>query len=327
MDLISIIVPVYNVEKYINRCVESIINQSYTNLEIILINDGSTDNCPIMCDKWAIKDKRVKVIHKENGGLSDARNVGLNNANGKFIAFVDSDDWVHYDYISSLYHTLIEYSSDISACDISIAYEGEAFSISEFNNDSFCCYPEDALRSLIQGKGFRAVVWNKLYKKELLINEYFEVGKYHEDEFFTYRIISKAQKLSYTRKTLYYYFQRSGSIMNSFSVKHLDSFEAQFIRIGFLKNKYPSLYLLDKVSFVNACIGFYQSALGFPKEEKKIYISKIKLYRKKIDFEFKELKSIPIKDFFYITGSAVSMHLFCKLLLSFKKIKRRFKSE
>ena len=110
-------------------------------------------------------------------------------------------------------------------------------------------------------------------------------------------------------------------------MKHLDSFEAHFIRIGFIKKNYPSLYLFDKVSFVNSCIGLYQLALSFPKEEKNIYLSKIKLYRKKINFEFKELKSITIKDFFYIRGSALSIHLFCSILLRFKKIKRRFKSE
>lgn len=114
--LISVIVPVYNVEKYLDKCVDSIVNQTYKNLEIILVDDGSPDNCPKMCDDWARKDKRIRVIHKKNGGVSSARNLGINNANGECIGFVDSDDWIEKKYIQKLYETLIQEGADIALC-------------------------------------------------------------------------------------------------------------------------------------------------------------------------------------------------------------------
>ena len=115
-DLISVIVPVYNVELYLQQCIDSILNQTYSNLEIILIDDGSTDNSSIICDINLEKDHRIKVIHKQNGGLSNARNVGVKNAQGKFVAFIDSDDYISEDYIEVLYRLICKYNADISVC-------------------------------------------------------------------------------------------------------------------------------------------------------------------------------------------------------------------
>ena len=117
-SLISVIVPIFKVEDYLNRCVESLIAQTYHNLEIILVDDGSTDTCPQLCDEWAEKDKRIKVIHKKNGGLSDARNAGIRAAEGEYILFVDSDDWVCADYAESLYRAVESSNSDICECDV-----------------------------------------------------------------------------------------------------------------------------------------------------------------------------------------------------------------
>ena len=122
-ELISIIVPVYRVEPYLDRCVQSIVDQTYQNLEIILVDDGSPDNCPAMCDAWAAKDSRVKVIHKENGGLSDARNAGLAAAAGEYIGFVDSDDWISPDMYRLLYENMAEHGSDVSACGVEMVWE------------------------------------------------------------------------------------------------------------------------------------------------------------------------------------------------------------
>ena len=123
MELISIVVPVYKVEPYLDKCVSSIVNQTYKNLEIILVDDGSPDNCPVMCDAWAEKDNRIRVIHKPNGGLSDARNAGMSAATGELIAFVDSDDWIAPDMYEKLYHRLTEDGSDIAACGVQMVWE------------------------------------------------------------------------------------------------------------------------------------------------------------------------------------------------------------
>ena len=122
-DLISVIIPVYNVEKYINRCVDSVIHQSYTNLEIILVDDGSPDNCPTICDNYSKQDSRIKVIHKKNGGLSDARNVGIEHSKGKYITFIDSDDYISNDYVEILYKLITKYNSKIAVADNYIFYE------------------------------------------------------------------------------------------------------------------------------------------------------------------------------------------------------------
>jgi len=226
MDLITLIVPIYNVEKYLNRCINSIINQSYTYLEIILIDDGSTDNCPEICEEWKKKDNRIKVIHKTNGGLSDARNAGLAISSGKYIAFIDSDDWVHKDYVWNLYSAIKKNNADISACDIQIVYDSSNPDIDNSMPNISSYTPEEALETLISGCKFRAVAWNKLFHKNILRGEWFKEGRYHEDEFFTYKILSKAKILSYVDSKLYYYYQRSGSIMNSISIKHFDALEA-----------------------------------------------------------------------------------------------------
>ena len=127
MPLISVIVPIYNVEKYLDRCVDSIINQTYKNLEIILVDDGSPDNCPQMCDDYAKKDSRIKVVHKENGGLSDARNVGMEVATGEYVSFIDSDDYISLDFYETLLETIVDNDSDIVECGVVKFYEDNSF--------------------------------------------------------------------------------------------------------------------------------------------------------------------------------------------------------
>ena len=260
--LISVIVPIYNVEEYLNRCVESLVNQTYKNLEIILVDDGSPDNCPQMCDDWAKKDSRIKVVHKKNGGLSDARNAGLRIATGEYIAFVDSDDWIERCYIEALYRAAADNDAELSACDVRFVPDGEEPESVNCSDDLPKVFnAEEALSQLIKGEGFRAVAWNKLYSREILENEFFEVGKYHEDEFFTYRIIDKCEKLSYVNIPLYNYRQREGSIMQAKNDKHLDALDAGAERLVFLKERYPALFVADYVTFCTACVGYYNAAV------------------------------------------------------------------
>ncbi len=315
MDLISVIVPIYKVETYLNRCVESIVHQTYKNLEIILVDDGSPDNCPALCDEWAQKDNRIRVIHKSNGGLSDARNAGINIAVGDYIAFVDGDDWISFSYIELLYKAAKEHNADIAACDIKIVSSFEE-PVESQKPISVCEYtPEKALQTVIQGKFFRAVAWNKLYKREQIAKYRFPIGKYHEDEFFTYKVIAESTKLVFVDQKLYFYFQREGSIMNTTSPKHLDALEAYVERLAFLKNYYPNLYFVDKANFCCTCVTFYKDFLQVQHTEKKQLLRRIKHFRKKIHFSVSELTNYSVKQILYIIGSRYCIEIMCRALI------------
>lgn len=234
--LISVIVPVYNVEKYLARCVDSIVNQTYKNLEIIFVDDGSTDLCPQMCDDYAEKDSRIKVVHKKNGGLSDARNAGMAVATGEYISFIDSDDYVSDDFFECLLDVMNKENSDIAECSVVKLYEDNRFD--EFSDDlSVKTYDtHDAMSALIAENPFYQHVWNKLYKTELVKDIPYAVGKLNEDEFWTYQVFGRANKVARLNKTMYYYFQRSSSIMGvGYNIRRLDALEGKANRQNILR--------------------------------------------------------------------------------------------
>lgn len=314
-DKISIIVPVYNVELYLEKCIETLVNQTYRNLEIILVDDGSPDNCPQICDEWAKRDKRINVIHKENGGLSDARNAGLQISTGEYISFVDSDDLINRNYIWALYYSMQSNDAEIAACDVKEFYVDNEIDTNKMEIETVKEYmPGEALEQLISGVGVRAVAWNKMYKRVLLEKEFFPKGRFHEDEFFTYRIIDKAKKIVYVDSVLYYYRQRQGSIMTTVSIKHVDALEAFVERLYFLKQKYPMLYMQDKPGICILCAMHYREALRNRSEEAKRMLKRIKECRKKIMFTPKEICSYSLYKQFYIIGTGMNMDLFCKIL-------------
>jgi len=232
--LISIVVPVYKVEKFLDRCINSLVNQSYTNLEIILVNDGSPDSCPAMCDAWAEKDSRIKVIHKANGGLSDARNHGTALASGDFISFIDSDDYASSDYVEYLYRLLKENNADISVGSYRYVYgDGEMFenqpaeAVDIFSNVSAC-------KALFANEAYYArmvTAWGKLYAAAIVKAAPFIKGRLHEDEASTYKFYYKAAKVAVGTREIYAYYQNSGSIMHNISRKNREhsflSFEEQ----------------------------------------------------------------------------------------------------
>lgn len=228
MAKISIIVPVYNVEQYLEKCIESILNQTLEDIEIILIDDGATDNSSQMCDDYALRDNRIKVIHKTNGGLSDARNAGLEIATGKYIAFLDSDDWVESNTYEYLYSIIQRENADIVQCDYIEAYN-EDTKITFNGNIRECVYTGIEALQLLSCEGWvkTVVVWNKLYRKEVFDPIRFPKGKVHEDEFTTYKVLHKANKVINSNLPLIYYRQREGSIMNEeFNEKRLHKLEA-----------------------------------------------------------------------------------------------------
>ena len=309
-DLISVIVPVYKVEDYLDRCIESIVNQTYTNLEIILVDDGSPDNCPTLCDEWANKDDRIKVIHKENGGLSDARNAGLAIATGEHIAFVDSDDWIDINYISYLFDALVKNNADIAVCNYCETYDDNIKTTSNnYRIQTFDNY--ETMKNQSESNYFKAVVWNKLYKKSLLVPNSFKVGKYHEDEFFTYKILAKSAKVVHIDSELYFYYQRNGSIINSYSIKHLDALEAYVERIIFLEKNYPDIAHYEKTGFPIGCVNQYCNAITNNCTEA---FKKIKSFRKQIKISVKELINTSFKNQIYIIFSAISIDAFARLL-------------
>ena len=291
-ELISVVVPVYKVEKYLDHCVKSIVEQSYRNLEIILVDDGSPDRCPLKCNEWAKRDDRIRVIHKQNGGLSDARNTGLQMATGNYISFIDSDDWISMDFYENLYRSITESNAQIAASGIVWAYN-DHLQYDKFTYNQQIFSPEEALKTLIQGRGFYAVAWNKLYKKTLFEGIEFPVGRLHEDEFVTYRLVGKATKLALCQNVIYYYRQREGSIMQEWSIKHLDALDAFFQRNIYLAKYYPKLYLNDKVTLLMECVWFFRqcSKLTESQSEK----DRIRYNSKKIKFTMKELITLDRK--------------------------------
>lgn len=240
--LISVIVPVYKVEKYLDECVESIVNQTYRNLEIILVDDGSPDNCPQMCDDWAKKDERIRVIHKENGGLSSARNAGLDVCKGEYIAFVDSDDWISKDFFEILELQTITNSLDLAICNIvrvdnirTILSDNADYPLFLLDNRNNIFTGRELIPTLLGDEWAVGVIsCSKLYHRDLLPHLRFIEGMVHEDVFLSHHLLYNSMRIMFCPNALYYYRMSDNSIMrSSFSAKRLDAFVAYEDRIAF----------------------------------------------------------------------------------------------
>lgn len=261
-SLISVIVPIYNVEKYLKKCVDSIINQTYKNLEIILVDDGSPDNCPKICDEYAKQDNRIKVIHKENGGLSDARNAGIEIATGQYISFVDSDDYIAEDMLDDMITRIINDKSDlVSAGVVWVDELGNEIRTSTVSENALL-NTEQSMTEIINDGKLKQHVWNKLYRFDLIKDIPFNKGKYHEDVFWSYQVIGKAEKISVEKNSYYYYVQRSESIMGEkYSAKRLDALDAMELRCEYTKEKFPKLYNNALNVYIGSCMYHLQLAI------------------------------------------------------------------
>lgn len=249
--LVSIIVPVYQVKEYIGECVESLLAQTYTNLEILLVDDGSTDGSGTMCDGYAAKDSRVRVIHQENQGLSAARNAGLDRATGEYVAFVDSDDVVMSDYIETLYKLLIKYQASIAACAYVRCKPGEwerskSESINGVSVRNLCISSNQLLRQWHgKYKKWETVAWNKLYCRSVFEENdkkdriRFPEGRRHEDVLTSHLIVDNAKRIAFTTKVLYLYRVRAGSIVTGMTTKEnkKENLRAQRERMAFFKKR------------------------------------------------------------------------------------------
>lgn len=211
--LVSIIIPIYKVEAYLRRCLDSVVSQTYTNLEIILVDDESPDGCPQICDEYASKDNRIIVIHKENGGLSDARNAGLDICRGQYISFVDSDDWISNHYIEKLLTAVETVKADIAVASCKYISDNPLYSERTFPMDSGEINYDDILREIFgrQNPSFVAACI-KLFNRNLISQFRFSKGKIHEDEYLNYQWFYKAKKTVYEPNSVYYYFLHADSI-------------------------------------------------------------------------------------------------------------------
>ena len=260
MPKISVIVPVYKVEKYLNRCVESIVNQSFFNFELILVDDGSPDNSPQICDDWAQKDARIRVIHKENGGLSSARNAGISIADGEYLLFVDSDDVIHPDSLNILMTAIQRTGAEI-ALGCFTRFAEDTIDVSQYlpwdeviqiksNLDILDGFFEDIanIPSLVSACG-------KLWHRNLFNDITFPVGRLFEDEFTTYKLYHRANSIAFVNIELYFYYDNMEGITRTLNIeKRFDEYDAQWERIQYFLER-NLVILLGK-----ACVSFLKNS-------------------------------------------------------------------
>lgn len=248
--MISVIVPVYKVEKYLSRCVDSILAQTYSDLEIILVDDGSPDRCGEICDEYAKKDARIRVIHKANGGLSDARNAGIEAATGEFICFIDSDDYIDTSMLMRLTQLQQQYDADIACCGVCDVYEGGHYTVKP-DSRTMCYTGKEALEDTLAGRNMVVSACNKLIRMKTLGEHRFLVGKIYEDAFFMPKLILDAKCVAVTTEPLYFYWHRKGSITTvSFEKKHMDIIAAYEETYDFVMKYCPEL---EEVARVRVC--------------------------------------------------------------------------
>ena len=236
--MISVIVPIYKVEKYLRRCVDSILNQSYTDFELLLIDDGSPDNCPQICDEYARRDDRVRVFHKPNGGLSDARNYGIDRMKGDYVSFIDSDDYVGPDYLKILMDLIKEYAVPVAAVTHLCVFNGETSFVS--SNDTRYMIPNgEILKAMAQGQIIFSA-WGKLMHKDLFAQARFPVGYLFEDNLLIPYLLCGCDAIACSASQQYYWLKRLDSIMGTVSEKKVLDWEEGIDRLlEFTQKKYP----------------------------------------------------------------------------------------
>lgn len=322
-DLISVIVPIYKVEKYLKKCVESILEQTYSNLDIILVDDGSPDNCGDIIEEFRKKNERIRTIHQKNGGLSDARNSGIKIAKGKYIVCIDSDDWIEKNMIEVLYKDIINTNSDISVCEFVEEDDLQnILSAKKYNNEIIEFSSKEALKSLIKQDILTNHAWNKLYKASLFEGIEYPKGQLMEDVSTTYKLFEKANKIVYQNTSLYHYIQRGTSILGNITEKRINDQEfAFFDRNKYLMEKYSefkeiieldNMYNVKTLYFL-AILGGYKNLYNSTKYA-EYYAKYKKVYKEnRKNPEFKGDKSLQL---FYKNRIAYKMYV---------KLKRKIK--
>lgn len=264
LPLISIIIPVYRVEKYLRRCLNSVVNQTYQNIEIILIDDGSPDSCGEICDEYARNDRRIIVIHQKNQGQAASRNKGVLRANGIFVTFVDSDDYVTLDYIELLFNLQREYDADIAIGNFYYVYEKDKKAPRKENNNTISLLNrEEALKRMNYTKGFGATPWAKLYKVEIVRLHPFPEGIIYEDLATLYKIVADSSRVVLSNRRIYFWVQREGSVMHRpFDQSQMAGLEAVENQMEYIKNRYPSVIPSIKARYMGKICELMSIALN-----------------------------------------------------------------
>lgn len=252
MCMVTIVVPVYNISNYIENCVDSILRQTYRNFELILVNDGSTDGSSIICKRYCKKDGRVKLINKDNGGLSSARNSGIDHAHGKFIIFIDGDDWIDEDYVQKLVDAITKTRSSIAVFHMKKELKNEAYATRDMKCEWTKFTGYQALKELFTNNNIGYSACNKIYDIDLFDSIRYPVGKLMEDKATTYKLIDKAKKgVVVSSSEKYHYYMRPSSIIKStFSKKNFDSFKIHDDILSFIKSRHNELLPLVRKRYV-----------------------------------------------------------------------------
>lgn len=312
-SLISVIVPIYKVEKYLKKCIDSIINQTYKNLEIILVDDGSPDNCPKICDEYACLDDRIKVVHLENGGAGKARNIGFDLSTGDFISFIDSDDVISNDFYEYL-HGLFEDDVDITECEY-FSFDNEEISFCSTGKVKVEEYDmTEAMEAHIKERAFKQVVWNKLYRRRIISNIAFPHGKKIDDEYWTYKVIANSKKLIHSSKVMYAYRQQSLSVMKSLQSKdRIETIEPKALRAEFIRERIPSLYYPCVAVLWQSCLYQCQLVIREDKNDYRELFDYSKTVCKRYPIKLRKLQYLSITNKMWLFLAKVSLKKTCKL--------------
>ena len=327
--MISVIVPVYRVEPYLRQCVDSLLMQTYTNLEVLLIDDGSPDCCGSICDEYSKNDSRVRAIHTDNQGVSTARNLGIEEANGDLISFIDPDDWIEPTFYELLLARMKDTDADICACNYWMETE---------TSKQKSCLPETiyerkaSIKALCES-GISNYIWNKLYRKELFNTIRFPVGKTYEDFAIMHLILHQSQRVAVIANLLYHYRTRSDSITKTYKAKNLiDYAGAYFSRYCFLKNEYADMFFEKQEDLLrlpaNGISRIWRWWYGCSIDERKEYVERLKEYSNfaKENFPLFGFRSWPM----YIKTSVVFMRSTSQIsfavLYLFNQLYRRMKN-
>lgn len=271
MELVSMIIPVYGVEAYLGECLETVLNQTYLNLEVILIDDESPDHCPEICDQYAKKDARIKVIHQKNGGAANARNHGLDMATGEYICFIDSDDKIEKTYVEKLLEAIKESQSDVAVCSFRQWYKDKMQNSTGFENKEYS--GKDYIRKFLSDWTC-GLIWNKMFHKKTLEGVRFEEGHKIDDEFFTYQAILKAEKVKIFDEPLYWYRMRKSGVMLSgtqYQEQMLkDRLEYMTKRYKMVVEKYPDLKAEYLYNLADNLISYTRQAQGIKTLEEDV---------------------------------------------------------
>ncbi|MEC5424033.1 glycosyltransferase family 2 protein [Virgibacillus sp. C22-A2] len=282
---VSVVVPIYKVEMYLNRCLDSIINQTYSDLEIILVDDGSPDSCGEIADDYQAEDDRIKVFHKKNGGLSDARNYGMKHVTSEYIMFVDSDDWLDLNMIELMVNNMVDYQADVVqsafyyAHDDYLLYDTRSYPPEE---NVVVMEKKQLMHELVDNKRVKNFAWGKLYKTNLIKDIPFKKGVFFEDVFWAHKVMDRVNTYVLLNKPFYNYYQRDDSIVAAYSLKNLDFIRGLKERHQFIQHNYPELVNQSYRMLLKANLEHYyllllnrkKDSTGYNRNKIKNYIEK-----------------------------------------------------